>query len=87
MEQLRIAVTAEDIAYGVGGDRKYCPIARATRRLGKKQMVRVGEDYLMLGTKQFVLPDSAINFIDNFDDCGQGRPFKFTAKRYQDKVA
>lgn len=80
MEQLQISVTAADIAKGKPRDVRWCPIARAVRRLGKKKSVEVCND-IKLGSARYSITDKASDFIDGFDEGVKVKPFSFVAKK------
>lgn len=81
MEQLRISVTADDIKRGKRENTKWCPIACAVRKLGKKKRIYVDQDVITLGSVTYKMPQRAGNFVDLFDSGEKVRPFSFVAKK------
>lgn len=81
MEQLRISVTEDDIKRGKREDTKWCPIACAARKLGKKKRIYVDDCYVEIGSQSFRLPKVAQNFVYSFDGGKRVRPFSFVAKK------
>lgn len=84
----RINVSQKDIANGYVGDPQYCPIARAVRRkfkVTKEKGVSVQRDCMRVNGVVYELPESAKNFILNYDDLDspveEDRPFSFRVRR------
>ena len=79
---MRVNVTRADINKGCPESVHFCPIARAVRRKGYKR-VSVGNTICIgqygHGLREFDLPYTAMNFVDNFDAGEVVKPFSFTA--------
>lgn len=76
-----IKVTANDIAKGIPTHVRECPVARALRRAGFKN-VGVGRTYLTVdgGKKEISTPDNVVAFVQAFDreiTRAQAVPFSF----------
>ncbi len=79
-----ISVTKRDIAKGVAGEYRSCPVALAINRALKlpNYEAKVHISYCEIsygGTdeRKFALPAKVQRWIEHFDDTGLGRPFKF----------
>lgn len=77
-----VDVTAEDIAHGEREDCTKCPIARALRRHKGFEKAYVNDQYVEIDHENrhenlYRLPQEAVDFIRNFDDGKEVRPFKF----------
>lgn len=91
---IRITVTKNDIRLGVKGDVEKCPIARACKRLGLKDVSVEGDIVKHRGTavrtewdgtkvkvqRIRALPVKAADFITKFDEGEAVEPFTFTLK-------
>lgn len=80
----KIKVTKADIDKGVRCKSRLCPIARAVRKIVKRDvMVEVTGRWISLGTdprdNDAYVPKSAGTFIANFDDGKKVKPFCFSA--------
>lgn len=83
--KIRINVTALDIDRGNKRECSLCPIARAMGRHRKKfpgKYLRcyASQDNLRIGDFRAKTKRSAYNFINNFDNHGNVKPFSFTAE-------
>jgi len=84
MKTININVTENDIRQGVPEDCNQCPIAIAALRVFPETEIRVGdmiEVYPLNGDDEewYDLPDSALEFISDFDDGKDVHPFSFEA--------
>lgn len=73
---MKIKVTQTDIETGQRCMSRQCPIARAIHRLVKCD-VSVNVVSAEINGKRVALPDSAIEFIDQFDRRKPVQPFEF----------
>lgn len=76
-----ISVTEKDIRKGVRTSCRFCPIARAAKRAFKAVSVAVVSGKLFVESKEevgmYLLPKSADDFIDAFDNGSKVEPFEF----------
>jgi len=86
-ESIEVIVTREDIEKGIPEDDNLCPIAIAVKR-EEAEVVEVGGMYISFfpsnhsrisRRKYYSLPDIAIEFIKDFDNAREVKPFVFTA--------
>lgn len=83
---LIVEVTQEDIDKGVCDSATKCAVARAIKRLTRRQQVRVdGESaYIFKDRYEAELPKKAQTFISKFDsDKRTVTPFSFVLKNYK----
>lgn len=87
MKNVRINVTKKDIKNGTRSDSDECPIARACRRAGLKNVSVGGRTVTCDGARprggttsrrQFKVPQKATNFISAFDGGRDVAAFAFT---------
>jgi hypothetical protein len=85
MKKITIDVTQDDIKEGEKASAEFCPIACAVRRLFPDSYIRV-DDLLEVGpddsdkdSEYYDLPESALEFIHNFDIGRHVEPFSFVA--------
>lgn len=74
--KLHIEVTQDDIDRGIPRSNCRCPIALAVKRTTKWRAFDVGSTYFYRKYKITILPESARQFIDRFDDRGNHIPVK-----------
>ena len=76
-----INVTADDIVNGIRGKCVSCPVALAISKVFPKYFVVVRNTEVHLNHSALVqtiqLPNSAVNFIDDFDNNKPVEPFSF----------
>ena len=75
-----IRVTADDITKGEPSECRCCPIALAMQRRFPRSKVNVGRISFRVGKWHGWLPESAQDFICNFDDNYLVKPFTFRLK-------
>ena len=85
---IRLKVTGRDIAEGVRGSRRACPICRAAwRRWGRHCRAFVGGESLTVMTggaiREYPLGQAARRFVESFDEGGMVMPgeYRFDAPR------
>ena len=75
---LQVHVTKTDIAHGVPGNARRCPIALAAiRTTGSACCVWQGQ--ILVQGRSYLLPARARRFIERFDHEQPITPFRFTA--------
>lgn len=82
MKTVQIDVTEADIASGIRGICRLCPIAHAmVRTLGDGEAV-IGNTRWLWNGHRGDLPNSVTRFIERFDDFGAHfvKPFSFTVE-------
>ena len=77
---MRIHVTKKDIGLGITNDTTCCPVARALKRRFDTNLVSVGDSRATIRRKGYPLPESASQFVRDFDARKRVRPFSFTLK-------
>lgn len=85
---IKVEVTAEDIANGVRGSCRNCPVALAIDRalkLDEYESANVGKrDWIIdngeRGQRDRILPRAARYFIREFDSGGWAKPFTFNIR-------
>lgn len=75
MKTITIKVTKQDIEKGIRCSQYYCPIAFAARHYFDS-IIEVGNDKIAVGLNVITLPQSAREFIVDFNN-GHGAPFSF----------
>lgn len=78
---LKIKVSRVHIKKGKKGSTKSCPIARAIRSLGYKN-IAVSSCDIQINDHVYDIPDKVSDFIEQFDDGKEVKPFEFTARQY-----
>lgn len=76
---VEISVTAEDIANGIPGDCRFCPVAQAIRRQVPGGFVHAFTDTLWTSDVTATTPQEVADFIRAFDRDEPVAPFTFTA--------
>jgi len=74
---MKVTVTWNDINLGYTNSSCYCPIARAIKRLGHKD-VWVRTTYCEFGGQRYNLPSKVVKFIAYFDGHLSVEPMEFT---------
>lgn len=74
---MKIQVTQADIANGMRGNRKACPIARAVIRASSLSTASVTQSYIRRGRRKDFTPAEARIFIRAFDAGQPVEPFEF----------
>lgn len=81
---VKIEVTKKDIKHGRKGQARFCPVARAMKRLTLHKKVWVGGasvSYRVRGSMQGAkLPRAARAFIERFDRGQTVKPFSFSVR-------
>lgn len=79
---IHVIVTQQDISEGWSIDFVKCPVAVAIRRsLPYARSVQVlpdeNEDYIEIDGIRYEAPSEVVQWIDDFDNEGEGQPFEF----------
>ena len=77
-KKIIVNVTARDIKKGCKADGENCPIYRAAKRLKGLTVSWVYPSRIQFTTATVMLPNSAVNFIKDFDVGKAVSPLKFT---------
>lgn len=83
-KNIRINVTKKDIRYGKRGEARNCPIARACKRAGLKQVnvlgyqVYAAQALVDYDERTFKMPIKAQRFVKSYDNGEKVSPFSFT---------
>jgi len=77
MKTVKISVTSGDIQEGQRRDCFKCPIARAMKRALPSYHITAGPNSLIVGTIIIDTPIICKDFMDEFDNHGEVKPFGF----------
>lgn len=76
--RIAVDVTQADIDNGIRAECKKCPVALAlTRVLRKREDAKVHFATVNLRNEAYLMPKRARDWIWNFDDTGDVKPFRF----------
>ena len=78
--KVTVKVKRRDIWFGKRADRYSCPISRAVQRTLKRDAVAVSRKDVRVGIfypETYTLPPEASEFVAQFDDYGDVKPFTF----------
>lgn len=78
MTEIRVEVTADDIAYGARCDSAHCPVARALNRIGYGPWHATAHCLFPRQQYQISTTTAVADFITRFDTRQAVEPFTFT---------
>lgn len=79
---MKVTVTQEDIDKGRPQVRHGCPIAIAVKRINKSNKVWIGRLIAFIDETCYQLPNTAIQFVKDFDSNKPVEPFSFVMYDY-----
>lgn len=75
---MKIDVTESDIGMGVRGNRCYCPIAWALKRVFSTERVTVNYRLILINGEHYDVPSEVADFVRGYDNAlREPKPFSF----------